>query len=254
VTNENQPAVFDEQRAIAELERLHHAIESARRRRREAVAEFDDFVRGFRTPRTNAEPDEPARPSRSLTTSHPPDPAVPSRAAFGESDRAFFDALPAAAPPRPSTRRDKRRITARDLAIAGAGVAAIAGILVVRGWRNAPPHATDARGVAAPPNVSAPATGPAAPASTPAAAVAQGGLNAELTTVRRVWVRVVVDGERAIERELPAGTRLPLHAQRTLAFRVGDAGAVRIVVDGRDAGSLGPDGQIGVRTFTAPQR
>jgi hypothetical protein len=78
------------------------------------------------------------------------------------------------------------------------------------------------------------------------------GVNGELTAVRRVWVRIVSDDNR-VERELPEGTRIPLHAQHTLTLRIGDAGAVRVMVDNRDQGPLGRDGEVVMRTFTAPQ-
>jgi cytoskeleton protein RodZ len=85
------------------------------------------------------------------------------------------------------------------------------------------------------------------------AAEAATGVNGELTAIRRVWVRIITDGDR-VERELPEGTRVPLHAQRTLTLRIGDAGAVKMVVDNRDQGALGRDGEVVVRTFTAPAR
>lgn len=73
----------------------------------------------------------------------------------------------------------------------------------------------------------------------------------EITSVRPVWVRVLADGQRAIERELKANERIPVHAVKTLAIRAGDAGALRVSIDGRDQGPLGRDGVIGTRTFTA---
>jgi hypothetical protein len=98
----------------------------------------------------------------------------------------------------------------------------------------------------------APATSqPAAPA--PAvpqpAAVPEGGIQGELTTVRVSWVRVIVDGEKTIERELPAGAKIPLVARQSIEVRAGDAGAVRVTIDGKDQGSFGPDGAVATRTF-----
>ncbi len=66
-----------------------------------------------------------------------------------------------------------------------------------------------------------------------------------------MWARITVDGKRAIEREFPANQRLPLGADRTIAVRAGDAGAIRLIVDGRDLGVLGKDGQVYNRTFTS---
>lgn len=71
----------------------------------------------------------------------------------------------------------------------------------------------------------------------------------ELTTLRPVWLRVNVDDNRAFERQVPAGERIPLEANGPIAVRAGDAGAVRVTVDGRDAGVLGADGQVVTRAF-----
>jgi hypothetical protein len=64
-----------------------------------------------------------------------------------------------------------------------------------------------------------------------------------------VWVRVVVDGKREVERELEANARIPL-AGRTIVIRTGDAGAVRVEINGQDRGLLGRDGEVVTRTFT----
>ena len=98
----------------------------------------------------------------------------------------------------------------------------------------------------------APATSQPAPppAAVPQpAAVPEGGIQGELTTVRVSWVRVTVDGEKTIERELPAGAKIPLVARQSIVVRAGDAGAVRVTIDGKDQGSFGPDGAVATRTF-----
>jgi hypothetical protein len=66
-----------------------------------------------------------------------------------------------------------------------------------------------------------------------------------------VWVRVLVDGQRVVERELPAGTHLPLHADRAIVIRAGDAGALHMTINGVDRGPLGKDSEIVTRTFNA---
>jgi hypothetical protein len=65
-------------------------------------------------------------------------------------------------------------------------------------------------------------------------------------------VRVLADGERVIERELPANARVPVKAKKTIVIRAGDAGAVRLSIGGRDQGVLGPDGEVATRTFNVP--
>ena len=63
-------------------------------------------------------------------------------------------------------------------------------------------------------------------------------------------MRVTVDGERRVEREVPAGQRLPFGADRVIVRRVGGRGGVHLAVSGKDQGLLGRDGQIAVRTLT----
>jgi hypothetical protein len=70
--------------------------------------------------------------------------------------------------------------------------------------------------------------------------------------VRRVWLRVVVDGNRAVEREVDANATIPLPAGRTFVVRAGDAGAVRFFLNGQDQGPLGGEAQVVTRTFTSP--
>ena len=94
---------------------------------------------------------------------------------------------------------------------------------------------------------------PAPDAAPPAPARSPSGVNLEIVTVRPVWLRVTVDGRRALERELPAGERIPVQAERTILIRAGDAGALTLTQDGRDLGPLGADGIVATREFKAPE-
>jgi hypothetical protein len=87
-------------------------------------------------------------------------------------------------------------------------------------------------------------------AGEPAPAAAATKLEIEITTIRGVWVRVLSDGERVLERELPADARVPVAAKQTIVIRTGDAGAVRVSVGGRKPEPLGREGQVLTRTFT----
>jgi hypothetical protein len=62
-------------------------------------------------------------------------------------------------------------------------------------------------------------------------------------------MRVTVDGERVVEREVPEGTKIPLNGSQ-IVIRAGDAGAVRVSIAGKDQGVFGPAGQVATRTFT----
>jgi hypothetical protein len=76
-------------------------------------------------------------------------------------------------------------------------------------------------------------------------------LNVQLVTLRPVWARVTVDDKKVIEREIPGGQTIPLGADRSISIRAGDAGAMRLIVDGKDQGTVGRDGQPATRTLTA---
>jgi cytoskeletal protein RodZ len=97
-----------------------------------------------------------------------------------------------------------------------------------------------------------PAAGDAPAAPTGKPAMAPDSRVTELTTTRNVWVRVIADGERVLEREVPAGSRIPITAQKTIVIRTGDAGAVTLTIAGQDQGTLGREGQVVTRTFTVP--
>jgi hypothetical protein len=70
--------------------------------------------------------------------------------------------------------------------------------------------------------------------------------------VRDVWVRPEVDGRPSIGFTLKAGATMRWTADRYLALRVGDAGAVVASVNGSAPAPLGRDGQVLTRTFGAP--
>jgi hypothetical protein len=114
-----------------------------------------------------------------------------------------------------------------------------------------PPTVPAASTAQAPPTPSTPGVAAPAPAAVPAGPAR--ALNIEFVTVRPVWARITVDGRRVMEREFTADQRFPFGADRAIVVRAGDAGAIRLIVDGKDLGVLGRDGQIFERVFT-PQR
>jgi hypothetical protein len=180
----------------------------------------------------------------------------------------------ALAEPLPAVMRARRvqRRTVTGVQLAGiaavAAVLAIAGFLLLRpGEESASP--TNPRAASAPtesrtvpvrpappaPGATAapgsgsstpPAAAPARPAPQPRA------LRLVLAAVRPVWIRVTVDGRRSIEREVPAGFRTTIDADRAVAIRAGDAGALNVGVNGAAEAPLGRTGQVATRIFTAP--
>ena len=94
---------------------------------------------------------------------------------------------------------------------------------------------------------SAPGAGPvSAPAAVPPPVAAPAepvkAIRVTLETIRPVWLRVIVDGARAFEGELPAGEKLVVEGDRAVVVRAGDAGGVRATLNGVDRGPLGRDG------------
>ena len=93
------------------------------------------------------------------------------------------------------------------------------------------------------------------PASQPAPApVAAPPPRAEIVTSRLVWVRVMVDGQKVLERELPPDTRIPLNPAGQFVVRAGDAGALRVMIDGKDQGPFGIDGRVATKAFAVPPK
>jgi cytoskeleton protein RodZ len=101
-----------------------------------------------------------------------------------------------------------------------------------------PPLATGAATVA-------PTQAPTAvPTTTPAA-----GVNVELRTVDRAWIRVTVDGRVVDEETYAAGQSLRWTGQQSVLLRVGNGAGVDVTVNGQRLGALGQAGQIIEREF-----
>jgi hypothetical protein len=149
------------------------------------------------------------------------------------------------------------------VAAIAAGTALLVGgvLLAVLLWNRGPapdadPAPADVPSAAAPAATPEPApapTAPEAPAATTTAAPVRASESA-IVTERQVWMRVIVDGERVLEREVPAGTRIPLRAEKTIVIRTGDAGAVRLSIRGGTGTLLGREGEVVTRSFTVPPR
>jgi cytoskeletal protein RodZ len=103
---------------------------------------------------------------------------------------------------------------------------------------------------AAPPQTSgAPPYPPAGPSETgppPAGAV-----QVAVTANDRSWVRAVADGAVVFEGFIDAGGRQGWQAARQITVKVGNAGAVEVIVNGRSLGPMGKPGAVIERTFQA---
>ena len=259
VAAENTPPPFDEEAALAELDRLREDIQAARRNREKKVEEFESWMQETRNTarveRISAIEQEkaglePAAAARAANRATEPAtqtsvlaaaPAVQSSQRSAPADDQFPFDTPRARRPIPIDRR---------WAYYGGGVAVliVGGLLLGKLWggrpeetpRSAPAQTAPAPSTSATPRGAAPQT----------AATPRKPIEIELTTTRSVWMRVTVDGERKVEREVPGGQRLAFGADKVILLRAGDGGGVRLAVGGKDQGLLGRDGQIAVRTFT----
>jgi hypothetical protein len=218
---------FDEQAALEKLERLRLAVEQSRKRRKDLSDEFDSFVGSF------------GKEGRNDISSPAAPPAV-------EEIRPVASTRQEPMPyhPRATT---SRKTVPRTGVVVGAVAVLAAGIMLTRAWRGTSSDQPAATSTQAPTR-SGGVAGSVAPAETQ---VIPGMLQGELAAVRRVWIRATVDGARVVERELEANERVTLRPGRTIVIRAGDAGSVRIILDGRDRGPLGADGIAVTRTFTA---
>lgn len=58
------------------------------------------------------------------------------------------------------------------------------------------------------------------------------------------WIEVAADGEETRRQELEPGQLLELRARKRLGLALGDAGVVRIAVNGRELGFIGDKGEV----------
>jgi len=86
----------------------------------------------------------------------------------------------------------------------------------------------------------------ASPSGSPGAA---GPNSLEVVVSAPSWLRVTVDGNVSMEGTFPAGTVRQFHG-KTASLRIGNAGGVEIIVDGKSLGKLGPLGDVVERSFT----
>ena len=156
-----------------------------------------------------------------------------------------FPAVVAAPPPRVAADIGERHGIAAFLP---AAVAILIGIgIVALLWQNArsvdAPALTPVVGTTgvAPAPAAAPLTNDPPPAAAPAPA---NPLTLVIRASRACWVTATVDGQRVVYQLLPAGSERSLTGSREILLRAGDAGALRLTVNGRDAGAFGQSGEV----------
>ena len=152
------------------------------------------------------------------------------------ADAAIPAAVPAASPelePRPG----------RSWMVTGAAIVGVAlAVVMWPGGHSGAPRAPEAGAVGTSGSAAAPPVAPRA-AAAPAAPAAS-GLSVTLIADRPAWVAAHADGKRVLYRLLAPGDRETLHGDRQVSIRVGNAGAVRWQIAGREAAPMGPDGAV----------
>lgn len=68
------------------------------------------------------------------------------------------------------------------------------------------------------------------------------------------WVRVIVDGDVAFEGIKPDGSTLTVTGDEEVSLRIGNAGAVRLTVNGEDRGPAGGSGEVVEQRYRAAEQ
>jgi cytoskeletal protein RodZ len=164
---------------------------------------------------------------------------------------SYFSQFPPSPPPPPPETRpfelSADALVRRPSPWAGLGTAAailfvVVAAAVVIGRRNEPgdTQAVGTSGVGEP----APATSSSAQPAAATAPATNAPLRLGFTVSRQCWIAASVDGKRVLYRILEPGERQTLEAQKEIAIRFGDAGAVSWTINGRDGGPLGAAGAV----------
>lgn len=69
-------------------------------------------------------------------------------------------------------------------------------------------------------------------------------LNVVIRTTREVWIRALADGRRVFERTFEPGQTREIEADTAVRLRVGNAGGLDVVLNGRTMDPIGPLGHV----------
>jgi cytoskeleton protein RodZ len=112
----------------------------------------------------------------------------------------------------------------------------------------APPDSEAAR--TAPQSPTAAGTQPASAAAASAPA-SPGPIHVQITATEPVWVRATIDGKTAFAGTLAANQSRTVDGKETIVLRLGNAGGVTVLWNGKPIGDIGPKGQIRNVQFTS---
>jgi hypothetical protein len=102
-------------------------------------------------------------------------------------------------------------------------------------------------------SLGAPATTPGPANIEPVAALdaaAPKSMTLTISAVKPCWIRMAVDDTPPVERVLQPSETLVLHALDKASLRVGDAGAIKLLINSRPARPLGNNGEVVNRLIT----
>lgn len=145
--------------------------------------------------------------------------------------------------------REPRGAPPMWLAWAGVGLVVMIGIVALANIVNgtAPDPARQQRPPAA--VTSEPVETPT-PTPTPTPSATFTGVNLVLSFTSESWVRVTIDGVPAHEAVMASGSELTFDGDENILVRFGNAGGVRVQLNGKDLGLVGEAGRVEERTYT----
>jgi len=139
----------------------------------------------------------------------------------------------------------------RLLAIGAIFAVLALGLLSTRWQKQAPPTRVDPVTNSQPSKGRGEAPTTAAPPPSATLPSAAHGVVVELKTVRPVWMRVVVDGQKSVEGMVQGGEPLHFTGGHSIVIRVGNGGDVLVKTGDRED-PFGVVGQPVTRTFSKP--
>lgn len=84
----------------------------------------------------------------------------------------------------------------------------------------------------------------------PLSPIPEAGFHVELSALERTWITIVEDGQETFHGTLEAAETKVLEGHETARIRTGNAGAIKLVFNGKPIGTLRPDGQARTVVFT----
>lgn len=87
-------------------------------------------------------------------------------------------------------------------------------------------------------------TTPGGPTLTPTPPPTVEGVRVQVQVTQPAWILVRVDGEQAYAGTLPAGETREWQGKESVFLRTGNAGGVRLILNGQDQGILGRQGEV----------